>query len=204
MTSALVIFAVPRRADRGGRRWQRFAQRGGVRRRGAVALGALALCLWGLPGAAQAGTASVGNEIVDLEGGISSEVLSYVAAPGEVNRVTLISLGGAPSTGTALIGPGGCQGDCTPIFVALRDAGARVAPGLGCAPIDPHTVRCAIPRGNNGIDVRGGDRADVLDARPLAGSPAPAPGLHGGAGNDLLVGMRKRGSDLRGDSEPTS
>ena len=68
-------------------------------------------------------------KVEDLEGGLSSETLHYVAAPGEANRVTLISQGGAPSTGTALIGPEGCQGDCGPIYVVLRDPGARITPG---------------------------------------------------------------------------
>ena len=46
----------------------------------------------------------------------------------------------------------------------------------------------------------GGDGADFLDSRPLAGSPASGATLSGGPGNDLLVGLRKRGNDLRGDS----
>ncbi len=111
----------------------------------------------------------------------------------------MISQGGAPRPGSVLIDEQGCHG-CAPIFVALRDVGARITPGPGCASVDPNTVRCAFMGDNNAIELFGGDGVDFLDARPLAGSPVWGPTLSGGPGNDLLVAGRKLRSDLRGDS----
>ena len=76
--------------------------------------------------------------------------LLYRAAPGEANRVLLVTVDDAT--------------------IDVSDLGAPIAPGRGCRAVDVHLVRCstaAFPGrlGLIGADVRAGDMDDVVETR---------------------------------------
>jgi hemolysin type calcium-binding protein len=102
-------------------------------------------------------------------------VVSYDAAPGEVNTVSVSAAG--PDGG-----------------YVVSDSTAPLTAGENCIQIDAHTARCALVGGNPftfvGVYVRLGDGNDALTAAGHAigfgGSGADA--LGGGPGRDAFVG----------------
>jgi hypothetical protein len=100
-------------------------------------------------------------------------VARYVAAPGEVNDVRVVSVD---------------------VFtVRIADPGAVIAAGTGCTSIDVHTVQCASPMPPSGsrrfldfVALRLGDGND----RASSAGPGFNAGLraNGGAGDDVLTG----------------
>ena len=150
-----------------------------------------------LAGAASARAAIVGVRTVQY-GSWEAVLLSYDAAPGEANQVSVTlrtDLGSPPFV------PSG-------ISVTVHDAGAPLAAGLGCSAVDTHAAQCstagqsmALALGDlddvlvvarEGVsvpllaatDVRvdGGDGADRL----TLGSESAR--VTGGAGDDVLIG----------------
>jgi Ca2+-binding RTX toxin-like protein len=130
--------------------------------------------LLALPGAAGASTARTVASAVSP--GLSPSVtLSYEAAPGEVNRLTITS-------------PPGTIGD-----IELRDPATVISAGPGCQRIDDHEVACSprrligptdpAPAGFARITARLGDGAD--EARLEGGVAAE---LRGEGGDDVLRG----------------
>lgn len=75
-----------------------------------------------LPASAVAGTALVSPMANRLS------TLSYTAAPGERNRITLT-----------------LAGNTFPFDIVVRDAAAAVVAGPGCRALDERAVRCADP-----------------------------------------------------------
>ena len=138
----------------------------------------------GVPSAAAAGTVYV-RETPNSAGGREA-VLIFSAEPGERNNVVVF---------------GGDIGELT-----LRDAGAAVTAGSGCAAIDAHAVRCIQqPYVLNGVTLQllraalidAGDGDDAVRTFSfsdvaLGGEGADAltglGTLSGGAGNDMLTG----------------
>jgi Ca2+-binding RTX toxin-like protein len=113
-----------------------------------------------LPAAASAGTADVVPE------GADSGVVTYAAAPGETNDVTVAYDGQ---------------------HVVVHDTGAPVTAGTGCTAVDAHTAACtpdATPLPFARVTL--GDGNDRVTVGP--GVPGPQLGLlaDGGTGNDVL------------------
>jgi Ca2+-binding RTX toxin-like protein len=73
----------------------------------------------------------------------------------------------------------------------FRDYGAPVTPGVGCTAIDAHAVSCR-GQGVTTLDVAGGDGDDVITdtVPPVPGSLVRYVEMHGGEGDDRLVGSR--------------
>jgi len=174
-----------------------------------------AALFFGVPHAALAGTASLGEVPSDPKYGYTSTTLFFAAAPGERNEIVVTRIGPAGS----------------PVFV-LHDAGAPVTAAPGCLPIDERTAMCQASSvfvdAGDGDDtvtlpadadndrhyVRGGDGSDVLTGTGFhAGGPGndvlTCPGgplgcvLAGGSGDDFLHGSG--GDDLLtgdGDGPP--
>src|SRR5215218_9075397 len=140
--------------------------------------------------AAQAGTVTRTSEVLDADGGdeVLVHSITFEAAAGEVNNVTMALRAGV---------------------LTVRDAGAPVTAGKGCAQLDAATATCAVgaqarcsPCAAINVDalVRLGDGADraVLTAADGFGPTVEAgdgavvvtsPGiLEGGAGDDQLTG----------------
>jgi hypothetical protein len=120
--------------------------------------------------------------------------VTFQAAPGESNRVTVTGAG----------------------VLVVTDAGAPLAAGSGCTPVDVHTAECTVPLQCTGFFVWSnevpcgfiadfGDRDDALDAQTEV--PVTARGedgddrLQGGQARDRLSGgtgadfIQGRGSD---------
>jgi Ca2+-binding RTX toxin-like protein len=76
----------------------------------------------------------------------------------------------------------------------IRDGGAVITPGTGCAAVDQHTVRCRgqllpYPGSLGEVVARLGDGDDELRVSELPSSDLPPTVIaNGGAGNDELVG----------------
>ncbi|HWT95763.1 MAG TPA: hypothetical protein VN238_22375 [Solirubrobacteraceae bacterium] len=87
------------------------------------------------------------------------------AAPGEVNRLTLADTQQVDG-------------------VVVRDDGAPLTAGAGCATRDAATVVCDMAVHIASVEVRAGDGDDVVDAAALG---YPSTQLHGGPGDDRLV-----------------
>ena len=145
-----------------------------MRRAVPLAAAACAAALLVLPARAGAATAhAVANQ--NRFGFPPTVALSYDAAPGEANRLTITA-------------PAGTTGE-----IELRDPAAVVSPGPGCERIDDHGVACSprrligptdpAPAGFARITARLGDGAD--EAR-LEGGVAGE--LRGEGGNDVLRG----------------
>jgi hypothetical protein len=108
--------------------------------------------------------------------------LRFDAARGEANRVTVLPRLGDPAG------------------VELRDAGATIRAGNGCAQVDEHTVACTpslfagafaeLPASFARVVVELGDGADQATNRISLGPAGPRPRvvLHGGPGDDVLIG----------------
>jgi hypothetical protein len=115
----------------------------------------------------------------------------FDAAPGEANRVVVSSRAGDPAG------------------VELRDPGAPVRPGDGCAAVDEHAVACTPslfmgafaerPAAFARVVVELGDGADTAD-NALPGSSRVA--LRGGEGADALRGHDGAVDDLDGGPGP--
>jgi Ca2+-binding RTX toxin-like protein len=145
-----------------------------VRRPAAFAAAAFAVALLSLPADAGASTAhAVGTAV--SPGLAPAVTLSYDAAPGEANRLTIASALG--TTGE----------------IELRDPAALISPGPGCERIGDHGVVCSpgrlvgpgapAPTGFAHIAARLGDRADEARAEG-----AVAVELRGESGGDTLRG----------------
>ena len=124
--------------------------------------------------------------------------LLYRAAPGEANRVLLVTVDDAT--------------------IDVSDPGASIAPGRGCRAVDAHLVRCstaAFPGrlGLIGADVRAGDMDDVVETRGPGLSADGGPGddrlevasdvrgvLDGGGGRDTLLGGANSDVLIDGDA----
>lgn len=124
------------------------------------------------------------------------DTLKYVADPGETNRVTISPI--------------------STLEIEITDAGATIAAGAGCTPVDPNTVRCEFENyisGDGFIDAMFGDGDDTLtvsrgvvvneavyrgqdgdDSLVTGGGSDSLERLLGGPGNDVLRG--RRGSDV--------
>src|SRR2546423_3954358 len=110
-----------------------------------AALGALVL-----PAAASASTATVINH-----------VLTYTAAPGEANNVSI----SYPNGVYTLYDPGVTQ----------------MTAGSGCSPAGTPTVTCGAIGSLTGISMDLGDGSDTANAQALVVTPVT---IHGGSGND--------------------
>jgi Ca2+-binding RTX toxin-like protein len=132
-----------------------------VRRLAATALCAVT-CLTLAPDAFSA-TAFVGAGDKFAPG----EVLWYIAAQGEINRVT--------------IGTTDIEGE-----VEIIDTGATISAGAGCTSFAPTTVRCVVSSGSRGqtVEAKLGDGDDFLESVDLNGV------LRGEDGNDTILGGR--------------
>lgn len=108
-----------------------------------------------------------------VEGGTYPREYSYVAirvtdADGAANRFSLVS------------------DDRT---IEVRDRGAPLSAGSGCAAGSDGAVRCAKPRSMTAeVTVVAGDGDDVVDASGLAASKVIRAEIDGGAGADQMVG----------------
>jgi RTX calcium-binding nonapeptide repeat (4 copies) len=150
-----------------------------VRRIG-ILVPVVAMLLGSLAPSAWATTASTSTFMDPTQGNVLETQLDVTAAPGETNAITITADTGANRS------------------AVVRDSGAPITAGTGCAPLDATAVRCA---GLSTIDrtvVLLGDGDDTLAISP--GLIATVDGgdgadritgggdLSGGAGNDLLVG----------------
>src|SRR5919201_2663654 len=127
---------------------------------------ALALLLLALPGTAQAARVSLGGPAGDYFDGPN---LAYRAAPHEANDLTL-SVASDHS-------------------VTVRDLGATVTVGSGCARIDTHTARCSTPPGSPAIEsavVRLDGRDDHATFSVPPGSGWGELVVDGGSGADVI------------------
>jgi len=115
---------------------------------------AAALCALAWSGAAQAGTFS-----------LTGEDLSYIAPPGETNRVFLI-LEEKPTRGFRLI-----------------DTGAVVTAGADCSSLGPNEAFCPTPNFVDHVLVSVDDEGDYVNTGAAANSVTR---LEGGDGNDTL------------------
>jgi hypothetical protein len=122
---------------------------------------ATALVALGLPAVGQAATATVHNDGVSPHG-LSGFIADYSAAPGEVNRLSVVH---APTGG-----------------VLFHDPGATITAGAGCTARDAHTVTCTPPMGLG----LGGVTAELGDGDDRAGVAVPAT-VDGGSGDDLIA-----------------
>jgi Ca2+-binding RTX toxin-like protein len=86
-------------------------------------------------------------------------VLTYTAADGETNTVTLLPIG---------------------LIYRVDDTGASITAGSGCTAVDSDTVDCL---GVTSISVSAGDMADMVSVTGPTNST-----LNGGIGNDTLTG----------------
>jgi hypothetical protein len=149
------------------------------RGRWGAALAAAALVA--VPASAGASTvrAVYAKEVPDVPATLT---LHYNATRGEANRVTVLPRLGDPAG------------------VELRDAGAPIHAGNGCAQVDEHTVACTpslfagafaeLPASFARVVVELGDGADQATNRISLGPAGPRPRvvLRGGAGDDVLIG----------------
>ena len=150
---------------------------------GATVLRAVVLagaCLALLPAAAAASTAKIvsvnscGGDLAcsKYDGGHPVPIVTYEAAPGEANQLTVSRAGDT---------------------LTLSDAGATVTAQEPCLTVAPHQLTC--PARNDAtsssptlfpvLDVQLGDGADTL---AITGGLAAATALDGGAGDDALTG----------------
>jgi hypothetical protein len=150
-------------------------------RRGRWAAALAAAGLAGVPAVAPASTARAvyAKEVPSVPATLT---LRYDAARGEANRVTVLPRLGDPAG------------------VELRDAGATIRAGNGCAQVDEHTVACTpslfagafaeLPASFAGVVVELGDGADQATNRISLGPAGPRPrvALGGGAGDDVVAG----------------
>src|SRR3954468_1943592 len=105
-----------------------------------------------LPAAASASTASV-----------TGGVLDYVAAPGEVNNLTISYPNGV---------------------YTLHDSGAAtMTAGTGCTPGGSHTITCGSIGSLTAMSIDLGDQNDIENSQLLVFTPVTG---HGGAGNDTI------------------
>jgi hypothetical protein len=136
---------------------------GGTARRVGAALMAAVAVLAGAAGTAQAGTAALGADGASL---------TFVAERGELNAVNVRSSGGA---------------------IVLRDGGAPVTPGFGCAVgATGNEVRCPLPGGSPcAADCSATiDLGDADDSAVVENGIAATTTVYGGPGADRLEGRR--------------
>lgn len=141
----------------------------GGRRFGAgclLGLAFLACSLTALLLPAAAGAATVKSVALPGGGPGSAPDLQFVAAPGEANDVTFI----VPDR------------SAYPNQVTVRDVGAVLEAGFGCARVDPHTAVC---ESGAGPIVALGDRDDRIDTESYIGVLE----VRGGLGDDQLLGL---------------
>jgi Ca2+-binding RTX toxin-like protein len=122
--------------------------------------------LLALPGSAQAAKVSLGGPAGDYFDGPN---LDYTAGAGEANGVTLSV---ASDHG-----------------VTVRDAGAPLTEGSGCAKVDAHTARCSTATGSPTIEsasVSLGDRDDRATLSVPRAAGWGALGVDGGPGADAV------------------
>src|SRR4051812_5527614 len=112
------------------------------------------------PAAAQAASVSA-----------TSGSLSYAAASGETNEVTIAPWGLALKVTESGTRSGGKHGKAITLDV-----------GTGCWKLSPSSAACAVPA--DGIQVEAGDGADHLDASALTTTTVDA---RGGAGDDVVT-----------------
>lgn len=142
---------------------------------------AVTLLLAALPAPAWAGTAHVEEHAGDKGDPNESSFLIFESQPGEPNRLTV------------------AEGSDGAFY--LRDMGAPLSAGAGCATLDPNAVRCRPRATVLSASIEVGDRDDVVHAtasgfpttfRLRGGDGADqlsASGeLLGGAGDDVLLG----------------
>ncbi len=97
-----------------------------------------------------------------------ASALTFLASPGEANRVTVTG----EDTGGALV----------------TDSGAPLSPGTGCTAIDVHSASCQ-PVAGAPIDTVNavlGDQGDAFTASTAPGAPWSLLSVSGGSGNDLI------------------
>ena len=97
--------------------------------------------------------------------------VSFVAATGEVNTVTVTTNGGD--------------------FV-ISDTTSEIIPGAGCVAVDLHTVSCTPLSSSIVLDMRLRDQNDIAVAAATIGRV----GIAGEDGNDRLVSNEPAGSDV--------
>jgi hypothetical protein len=113
-------------------------------------------------GAASAGAATVGETTAcDKPGSCRPETMTFTAAPGERNDVTVSQLVAG---------------------LEVHDAGASIdiAAGSGCTSVDPHTAICP---GTGDLHADLGDQDDVLRT---VGAGSPTLGVDAGPGDDVV------------------
>jgi Ca2+-binding RTX toxin-like protein len=139
---------------------------------------------------ASAGTLALRSVQPHEEFALPYPVVTYRAAPGEINHV----VGG---------------GDNATLFT-LADTGAVVTAGAGCTSVDAHHAECRpipadasiIPPGPLNADLGDGDDtatgATEADGGPGNDTLADTQFPSGGPGDDVLVGTENGGDDLEG------
>jgi hypothetical protein len=110
---------------------------------------------------------------------VGEGVVEYRAAPGEANNVTVLTVS-----------------DTT---VRVADAGATIAPGVGCVSAGLHAATCMAVAVGEEIPIRvrvlAGDMDDVVE------SDGPALAADGGAGADVLRGGPNSNGLMGGDGD---
>ncbi len=125
------------------------------------------------PGLAEAGTVT-----------LSGDVLSYDAAPGEANRVTIVA---TPDAGG--------------LSLRVIDTTAPVTAGAGCASVNANEATCADPTPTTGLDSLLVDAGDMADFVQVSTGWYAESIVNGGDGADELVGGYGRRNLLNGDGD---
>jgi Ca2+-binding RTX toxin-like protein len=140
---------------------------------------------------AQAMPAGAATAFVGPGNSVDQVRVHYVADPGEANNVS-IHFAASP------VAPG--------FDIEITDSGTTIAAGSGCAAITPSKVQCNASSGDR-INAKLGDRNDILSISHLldfrgdrvgggsgddtirgADRAGSSEGLHGGPGDDVLLG----------------
>ncbi len=138
----------------------------------------LAILVAGVAVLAQPGLAGAGTVT------LSGDVLSYGAAPGEANRVTIVA---TPDAGG--------------LSLRVIDTTAPVTAGAGCAPVNANEATCADPTPATGLDSLLVDAGDMADFVQVSTGWYAESIVNGGDGADELVGGYGRRNLLNGDGD---